>query len=194
MYLDNVFYGFTKKGKRKLLWRKYITDATDIGDVTRTMYYDMEKKVYIDPYNIDVESLVNIRSLVGDIKRKSKRKVIKAYKADCNLLFDTTGAFYGNIVYKTMAGKLLENFFDDPANYNSSEVKEFPQKENILFARFDDPECRVKCVEDGRIYPWTDKIEKGLSVKEIRAINKEVFRKPVVTKKKLLEANYKKKL
>lgn len=194
MRLENVFYGFTKDGKRRLLWKKFVVEYTTLGDVGRTMYYDLEKKEYIEPNKVDKNSLVSINRLLGDYKRKSKRKVIKAYKADCNLLYDVTGAFYGNIIFRTTAEKQLDNLFEDRANYKADDKVESTIAENVLFARIDDPECRVEKVENGVLYPWTDNINEGYCVKEVRPIKKGIYSKPVIKKKLLLEADYRKEL
>ena len=45
MRLDNVFYGFTKNGERKLLWKRYKTEWTSMGDVVKSVFYDLEEKV-----------------------------------------------------------------------------------------------------------------------------------------------------
>lgn len=194
MKLENVFYGFTKDGKRRLLWKKFVVEYTTLGDIGRTMYFDLEKKEYIEPNKVDENSLVSINRLVGDYNRKSKRKVIKAYKADCNLLYDVTGAFYGDIMFKTTAEKLLDNLFEDRANYKADDKVESTIAENVLFARIADPKCRIERVENGVLYPWADRIKEGYCVKEIRPIKKDLFSKPVIKKKLLLEADYRKLL
>jgi len=175
MKLENVFYGFTKDGKRRILLRKFKTEMTTLGDVSRTMYFDLEKKEYIEPSKVDENSLVSINRLVGDYMRKSKRKVIKAYKADCNLLYDVTGAFFGNIIYKKRGMESLV-------------------MKNVLFARVADSMCRVQRVKNGNLYPWSDRVLEGLCVQEICPIKREQFNDVVVTKKKLLEADYRKEL
>mgnify|MGYP006356624763 CR=1 FL=1 len=63
MKLNNVFYGFTKDGLRRLLWKKYKTEWTSVGDVTRTIYYDLENKVFLEPYDVDQKTLVSIKDL-----------------------------------------------------------------------------------------------------------------------------------
>jgi len=175
MRLDNVFYGFTKNGERKLLWKKYKVEITSLGDIERTVYYDLENKEYIEPNTIDEDTLVSINKIVGNYKGISKRKVIKAYKADCNILYDVKGTFYGSILYKKRGKEILEI-------------------ENVLLARIADPECRVQWIKNGGLYPWIEKIEKGVGVKENRPIKTEIFSDKVVTKKKMLEADYKKLL
>lgn len=194
MKLNNVFYGFTKDGERRLLWKRFKTEYTTMGDVGRTIYFDLEKNEYIETSHVDESTLVPVVKLVGDVHRMRKRKVIKAYKADCNLLYDVTGAFYGNIIFRTTAEKLLDNLFEDRANYKADDKVESTIAENVLFARIADPECRVEKVENGVLYPWTDRIETGYCVKEVRQAKKDLFSKAVVTKKKLLEADYRKEL
>ena len=54
MRLNNVFYGFTKNGERKLLWKRFKTETTSVGDVSRTIYYDLEENDYIEPSDIDI--------------------------------------------------------------------------------------------------------------------------------------------
>ena len=55
-------------------------------------------------------------------------------------------------------------------------------------------ENRIERVENGVLYPWADRIKEGYSVKEIRPIKKDLFSKPVIKKKLLLEADYRKLL
>lgn len=196
MKLNNVFYGFTKDGERKLLWKKYKTETTSVGDLGRTIYYDLEENKYIEPSDIDVESLRSVLSLVGPVKRMSKRKVIKIYKADNSILYDIQGAFYGNLVRKTTVYdlKTQNGFYAGSGRndlYDDVLVKEL---ENVLFARVDDPNGRVESIKTGERFPWHSKVKSGISVEEVRAINREHFDTVVARKKKLLELDYKKKL
>ena len=196
MRLNNVFYGFTKNGERKLLWKRFKTETTSVGDVSRTIYYDLEENDYIEPSDIDIESLRSILSLVGPVKRMARKKVVQAYKADNNVLYDVQGAFYGNLVRKTTiydlktqngyyAGGGRNDLYDDVL------VKEV---ENILFARVDDPNGKVESLKSGQRYPWNDRVKSGVCVEEVRPINKKCFDTDVVTKKKLLELDYKREI
>ena len=196
MKLKNVYYGFTKEGQRKLLWKRYKVEMTSFGDIKRTIYYDLEKKAYVEPYDVDEKTLVSIVQLVGNYKRKSKRKVINAYKADCNLLYDVKGAFYGNIVNKTTIYDLesANGYYMGSGRNDLYDDAFVMEMENVLFARISDPDGRVQSLKSGGLYSWADKVKKGISVQEVRPIRKDLFSKTVVTKKKLLEADYKKKL
>ena len=95
-------------------------------------------------------------------------------------------------MYMTTAEKLLDNLFEDRANYNVNEKVESVITENVLFARISDPECRIERVENGVLYPWIDNINEGYCVKEVRPIKKGIYSKPVIKKKLLLEADYRK--
>jgi len=175
MKLKNVFYGFTKDGDRKLLWKKYISEYTPMGPVDRTRYYDLEDNKYIETKKVDEKSLIPITELVGSFKRMSKRKIKKSFKADNELLFDAKEAFYGDIVYKKNGKEALEI-------------------EDVLFARISEPQCRVQRVKNGKLYPWSERINSGIAVREVRPIKNEQFEEVVVTKKKLLESDYRKEL
>ena len=125
-----------------------------------------------------------------------KRKVIEIYKADNSILYDVQGAFYGNLVRKTTlydlktqsgyyAGSGRNDLYDDAF------VREL---ENVLFARVDDPNGKVEAIKWGERFPWYDRVKSGLCVQEVKSINKEHFDTDVVTKRKLLELDYKKEL
>lgn len=196
MKLDNVFYGFTKDGKRKLLLKRFKKEMTSLGDVERTIFYDLEENKYIESSDIDVESLRSVLSLVGPVKRMTKRKVVKKFKEDNNVLYDIHGVFYGNLVNKlTIYDLKTQNGYYAGTGrndlYDNILVKEV---ENVLFARVDDPNGKVEPLKWKERYPWHYKVNSGVSVEEIRPINKEYFDTAVVPKKKLLELDYRKKL
>lgn len=196
MKLNNVFYGFTKNGERKLLWKKYKTEWTSLGAVSRFVYYDLENNEFIESMDVDVESLVPIVKMVGQTERMRKRKVVKAYKADCNLLYDAAGVFYGDVVKKTTKYDLrtTNGFFIGSAGTDLYDDILIPKLENVLFARINDSKGRVQAVYTGSLFPWVDRIKKGLAVKEDRPINRDKISETVVSKKKLLELDYRKEL
>ena len=196
MRLDNVFYGFTKNGERKLLWKRYKTEWTSMGDIVRSVFYDLEEKEYYETNDIDKKSLIPIVKIVGDVSRMSRRKVKKAYQADCNLLYDAAGVFYGDVVKKTTKYDLrtTNGFFIGSAGTDLYDDILIPKLENVLFARINDSKGRVQAVYTGSLFPWVDRIKKGLAVKEDRPINRDKISETVVSKKKLLELDYRKEL
>lgn len=195
MRLNNVFYGFTIKGERKLLWKRFVTDMTSMGDVSRTVYFDMEEKKYLEINEVDVDTLVPITYLVRN-ERMSKRKVVKAFKADNEMTFDIKGVFFGNIVKKTKYKDLFEenNMVFEAKTINGNKKVNVAMRKNVLFARINDPEGKVQVVETNALYPWEHRVNNGMCVEEVRAVSRCSFDEVVVTKKKLLEAEYKKEL
>ena len=195
MRLNNVFYGFTKDGQRKLLWKRYKTEYTSMGDVSRTIYYDLENNDFIEPNEVDESTLTTICNIIGTYKRKSKRKVVEAYKADCNLTFDITGAFYGNIVEKTTnyALKSANGYFIGSAGTNLYDEVFLPIEENILFVKTGSLVI-IENIKNSKTYPWYGLTKSGFCVKRDRPINRDKIRETVVSKKKLLELDYKKEL
>jgi len=179
MYLNNVFYGFTLDGIDRLLWKKYKTVATSMGDVSRTIYYDLNSKEELETNFVDTSSLQPITRLVGNAKWMSRKKVKSVYNADRNLLIDVTGAYYGDIIDKIKT---------------SVSIKRVTLKENVLFARISDPEGRSMEVKTGNLYPRSEKVYEGISVKEMRPIKTSQFDDVVAPKRKVLEMDYRKEL
>lgn len=175
MKLDNVYYGFTKDGKYGLFLKKYKTIYTDLGDVSMTIYYDLEEKCELKCDVIDLDSLIPITNMVGYGYKMSKRKVKEIYKANMDILIDVKGAYYGDIIVKTSdSEKLVEN--------------------NVLFARINDPLGRsLKLTTDG-LYTKEEKVKSGICVKEVRPIKTDNFECVVEPKRKILELDYKKML
>ena len=179
MYLNNVFYGFTKDGVDRLLWKKYKTIWTSLGEVTMTIYYDLNSKEEIETNFVDASSLKPITNLVGEVKWMRRKKVKAIYNADRNFLIDVTGAYYGVIIEKIKT---------------SFAIKKFELRDNVLFARINDPEGRSMEVKTGNLYPKSEYVYEGLSVKESRPIKREHFDNVVAPKRKLLELDYRKEL
>jgi len=196
MRLSNVFCGFKKDGQRKLLWKKQEVVVTSMGDIVKTIYYDLEDNVYIEPNEINVETLRPISSIVGYRKRMSRRKVVKKYKIDSNTLYNIKNVFYGNVVRKTTLYDLrTQNGYyigvgrDDL--YDDIFIKE---DENVLFAQVDESKGKVESLKNGKSYLYHNKVNKGISVEPVRSIKKDCFKTDIVSKKKLLELEYKRKL
>lgn len=179
MYLNNVFYGFTKDGHDRLLWKKYKTVATSMGEVTMTIYYDLNSKEELDSSFVDASSLKPITNLVGEVKWMRRKKVKAIYNADRNFLIDVTGAYYGVIIEKIKT---------------SFAIKKIELRDNVLFARINDPEGRSMEVKTGNLYPRSEHIFEGLAVKENRPIKTGHFDDVVAPKRKLLELDYRKEL
>lgn len=178
MKLDNVFYGFTKDGERKLLSRKMKTAFTDLGDVARTVYYDLEKKEYIESYNIDEKELIPITYFIEAKKRMSRKKIIEVYLADCDMSYNIRTIFYGNIINRqTINDKMVLKI-----------------RENVLLATVDEDRQIVSEVKTGYLYPSSYSVSHGAAIEEVKEINKDNIQSPVITKKKLLELDYKKEL
>ena len=178
MKLDNVFYGFTKNGERKLLLKKMKTVWTDMGDVARTVYYDLENKEYIESFDIDEHELIPITYFIEAKKRLSRKKIIEVYLADCDMSFNIRKLFYGNIVKRHIIN-----------NKNVLKIRE-----NVLLATVDEDRQIVSEVKTGYLYPSSYSVSHGVAIEEVKEINKDNIQSPVITKKKLLELDYKKEL
>ena len=180
MNLNNVFYGFTRDGKYRLFWKHFKKMYTSIDDVLVTVYYDLEEKCEFESSFVDTNTLKPITSLVGNVKRMSKRKVKNAFKADANVLIDVKGVFYGDLLEKILPNSVYRKTID--------------LKQDVLFARVSDPEGRSLEVKTGHLYPRAEHTLKGVCVRESRPIKTEHFDNVVAPKKKLLELDYRKEL
>ena len=192
MKLDNVFYGFTKNGERKLFLRRLKTGMP----FENYIYFDLEEKKYIESTNIDLESLRHITNLIGFKKRMTKRKVLKEYKADNNILYNIKSTFYGNLVTKTTLYdlKTQNGYYMGTGRSNLYDDILMIEVENILFSQVNEASSKVESLITNEKFYLHDSIKSGICVEKVRAIFKEYCESDVMSKKKLLELNYKKKL
>ena len=180
MNLENVFYGFTKDGKPRLLWNKFRTIYTSIDAVSTVVYYDLEEKCEFNLSNVDTETLKPITDIVGNKKWMRRKKVTMAYNADMNMLIDVKNAFYGDILNK----RVINNVYIVSNNL----------KKDILFAQVESLKERFMDVKTRSLYPSSENVIKGKCVKKIRPIRTEQFDDVVAPKRKLLELDYRKEL
>jgi len=124
MKLCNVFYGFTKDGKYRCLYKKYRVYDTDYGEVRGTIYWDLEEKCELDTSFVDEKTLQPITNLLYG-KRKTRRKIVNSYKKEFDKNVNLSHLFYGDIIYYfKQNGHCYENI---------SEVTPISVKKDVLF-------------------------------------------------------------
>ena len=174
MNLDNCFYGFTKDGNEHILLKKYRTDYTSLGDVSYTIYYDLVKKKEYENFEVDEKTLHHISELVGIQRRMLKRRVVHLYLADRFTLFNTNDIFYGDIVKVDDKNKSYDTL-----------------RNNVLFSKNPKIEFGATEIETGHTYLQSKYIDFDLCVSNERPIK---IYESKITKRKLLEMDYRKKL
>ena len=79
MKLDNVFIGYTRDGKRHLLYRKY----REINDCSYSEYTDLDTKEVMTLFDLNINSLINIKEINPILLNKKyllKRKIKIIYR------------------------------------------------------------------------------------------------------------------
>lgn len=93
MKLENVYVGCTKDGKERIFQKKFC----NYDGCNYTAYIDLktnEKFLYFD---IDIGSLVPYMKNFTNKKYVFKRKVVKTYKSNMNLLYHVDNLYVGNV-------------------------------------------------------------------------------------------------
>ena len=177
MNLNSIYYGFTKDGKDRVLMEK-INNNLLFGNENYVVYQDLESKEIFKAQEVEEVSLQPIYNLMSkrmlDKKRISKRKVIKIYRSDRDSLINVQKLFYGNIVSKNDTDiKVIDRdiLFVDSTGYGICD-------EVSTSERF------VKC----------EYAKDGVAVQDSRPVNLSSSKSLVLTKRKVLEKDYKKVL
>lgn len=93
MKLDNVYVGCTKDGKERVFQKK----SCGCNRCSYTAYVDLKTNEEFLCFDIDMSSLVPYTKIFTDKKYAFKRKVVKTYKRNMNLLYHVDNLFVGNI-------------------------------------------------------------------------------------------------
>lgn len=188
MRLENVFYGFTKDGKNRCLYKKYKVYETEYGAVNGTIYVDLENKREIEISQVDEDTLQPINTLLKGI-RKTRRKIIKTYKKEMDISVNINHLFYGDIIY--YFSPHIDCGYEDIDN-----VIKVISDRNVLFRGTSNG--FAKDFKTGQDYFVINDEIKYVDVKKefvdnTRRIKKD-FRSSEKTKRRVLELDYRKEL
>ena len=93
--LNKVFFGFTKDGKERCLYRKsYISQNNSLC----INYFDLETNESFDFSEIAEKTLCPITDLIGVKKKNLKKSVVTSYKIDRDKKYELSRLFYSDIV------------------------------------------------------------------------------------------------
>ncbi len=180
MKLDNVFIGFTKDGKERVLIKKY-NEFT--YDCSIPYYKDLKTRKKFSINEVDESTLKPFSKIIKTKEKGSRRKIIKSYELDRAELINIYNLVYTNI-YITR----LEN---ERTTYKLI-------KENNLMKIDDNMILRFKTLDENKIYAA---YRLGLIDEEYcNILNhqpyedlEQITEKRELPKKKLLEFDYNRK-
>lgn len=93
MKLDNVYVGCTNDGKERVFQKKFC----NYDGCGNTVYIDLKTNEKFLCSEIDMGSLVHYTKIFTNKKYSFKRKIVKTYKSNMNLLYHVDNLFVGNI-------------------------------------------------------------------------------------------------
>lgn len=189
MKLENVFAGCTKDGKERVFQKRYC----EYDGCSYTGYIDLKTNEVFTSMDIDTESLVPYTKIFTEKKYAFKRKVIKTYKSNVDLLYHVDNLFLGNLYTVKWVCKSNISEFDNPNN----RLMDVGFKEgNRLFVRLCDTEFRD--LRSGKLYKklGEDTLNIGdLCVSDLRNANEVLelsFDGTLVSKQYVLRKHYQK--
>ncbi len=120
MKLDNVFIGFTKDGKERILVKKY--DEFTYG-CSIPYYKDLKTRKKFSVNEVDENTLKPFSKIIKTKEKASRKKIIKSYELDRSELIDIYKLVYTNIyitrlenertAYKLIKGNILMRIDDN---------------------------------------------------------------------------------
>lgn len=139
------YIGFTKDGKERLFLKKY----DDCRGTTYSYFQDLETNEIFYYGEIDGETLKPVDEILKNLKRKTKRKVKKAYKIDRNELIKIDYLVASDIYEnKMLAG--IWNYLKI-----NEELFEHLIERDVLFTT-DCSNTKVKRISNGdMVFPFT---------------------------------------
>ena len=93
MRLENVVAGRTKDGKERVFQKRFC----ECDGCSYTAYIDVKTKEEFTCLDIDMSSLVPYMKIFTNKKYAFKRKVIKTYKSNVELLYHVDNLYIGNL-------------------------------------------------------------------------------------------------